>query len=382
MKIVCATSVLFGAEAFSTLGETIRVPDQAISRDVLAGVDALIIRSKTAVTPGLLEGTPVSFVGTATAGVDHLDLDYLDARGIAWAAAQGSNANSVAEYVVAAMLHMVRRHGLLLGNLSVGIVGVGHVGRKVAEKCRALGMGVLLNDPPRARQENDPAFVSLDTVLAEADFVTLHVPLTSTGPFPTRHLADHRFFESLRPGALLINSSRGEVLDSDALLMALDRGVLRGAVLDVWEDEPLFRMDVLDKVDLGTPHIAGYSFEGKLNGTLILYHEACGFFEQPRRFQPAPYLPPVPDEVLDLDTRGRLDQDVLWDAVRSAYDILEDDRMLREGAVRDPAMRGGYFTGLRKNYPVRREFPCTRLRLRSPSPGLAAQLEGLGFTPG
>jgi erythronate-4-phosphate dehydrogenase len=379
VKTVCATSVLYGVEAFSTLGETVSVPEEAISRNVLADVDALIVRSRTAITADLLEGTPVAFVGTATAGVDHIDLDYLDSRGIAWAAAKGSNANSVAEYVVASMLYLVRRHGQLLEDLSVGIVGVGHVGQKVREKCLTLGMRVLLNDPARAVQEHDPAFLPLTTVLNEADLITLHVPLSDGEPFPTRHLANHRFFEQLRPGSFLINSSRGEVVDSEALLIALDRGILRGAVLDVWEGEPVFRPDVLARVDIGTPHIAGHSFEGKLKGTLMLYEEACGFFEKEGRFEPAEHILPGLPDVLDLDVRGLLPQDVLWEAVKYAYNIEEDDRALREGAVNDPAARGGYFSGLRRNYPVRREFPASRIHFQHGDAALCDPLRGLGF---
>ena len=223
MKIVCASSVLHGEEAFSTLGRTVILPDQEISRSDVMDADALVIRSKTRVTRDLLEGTRVSFVGTATAGVDHMDLEWLEYHDIAWHAAAGCNANSVAEYITAALLCLVQRKRLLLKDLTLGVVGVGHVGSAVAEKARALGMNVLLNDPPRALAENHPPeLLPLDRVLDEADVVTLHVPLTDTGPYATRRMGDCRLFERLQPGCIFLNASRGEVVDSDALMVALE----------------------------------------------------------------------------------------------------------------------------------------------------------------
>jgi len=379
MKIVCASSVLLGPEAFSTLGTVLTVPDEAISSNVLSDADALIIRSKTAVDKNILKDSPVAFVGTATAGIDHMDVAYLEDRGVAWSCGAGSNAGSVAEYVVAAILNMVRAHGLLLDDLTIGIIGVGHVGKEVFRKCAAMGIKVLLNDPPRALAENDPAFIPLDDLLNEADIITFHVPLEDGGPFATRHLADHRFFEKVQLGALFINASRGEVVDSDALLAALDSGTVRAAVLDVWEHEPEIRLDVLERADLGTPHIAGHSHEGKLKGTLMLYEDACRFFEVQPAFDPGHHLPALDDPAIDLDARGCLDQDLIWNAVRVAYDIREDDRRLREGAVPDARARGGYFSGMRRNYGVRREFPAFEVRLEHGSEKQKEKLKGIGF---
>jgi erythronate-4-phosphate dehydrogenase len=379
MKIVCASSVLLGVEAFSTLGTVLTVPDEAISTNVLTDVDALIVRSKTTVDENLLKDTPVAFVGTATAGIDHMDVPYLEDRGIAWSCAAGSNACSVAEYAVAATLNMVLAHGLLLDELAIGIIGVGHVGREVSRKCTSMGLRVLLNDPPRTMVENDPALIPLDELLEEADIITLHVPLEDRGHFATRHLVDHRFFEKVRSGVLFVNASRGEVVDSDALLTALDSGTVRAAALDVWEHEPEIRLDVLDRVDLGTAHIAGHSHEGKLKGTLMLYEDACQFFEVPGTFNPAHHVPDLECPRIELDARGCLDQDVLWNAVRIAYDLQEDDRRLREGAVPDARARGGYFAGLRRNYGVRREFPAYEVSLKNGSAKQSEKLTGLGF---
>ncbi len=377
MKIVCAASVLYGAEAFGTLGETVVVPDGEISSAVLKDADALIVRSKTRVTPELLNGTSVQFVGTATAGFDHLDVDYLQAREIGWTEAGGCNANSVAEYVVAALLHLVEAHGLLVEDLTLGIVGVGNVGKAVLAKVEALGMRVLQNDPPRQCAENNPDLIELDAVLSDSDVVTLHTPLIDEGPFPTRHLANHRFFEQMQRGSLFINACRGEVTDSDALLTAMDSGVVRAAVLDVWEDEPTVRRDVLDRVDLGSAHIAGYSFEGKLNGTLMVYEDACQFFEMPSTFDASNHAPPPPAEPIVIDGRGRLAQDILHEAVRRAYDIRTDDQLLRESPDGDKG--GAYFNGLRRGYRLRREFPCFRIQPVQLADDVQQTLMRLGF---
>ena len=381
MKIVCASSVLHGEEAFSTLGPTVVVPDHEMGPDHVNDADALVIRSKTRVGAELLKESRVSFVGTATAGVDHLDLDWLAGHGIATYAAAGCNANSVAEYITAALLCLVQRKALLLKDLTLGVVGVGHVGSAVAAKAEALGMRVLLNDPPRRlAEDNPPELLDLDEVLNESNVVTLHVPLTDTGPYATRHMADCRFFGKLRPGCLFLNACRGEVVDEDALMVALDGGLISASCLDVWENEPAISRDLLKRVDLGSAHIAGYSFEGKLNGTTMVYREACGFFETEPGWDPAPHLAGPPAPPFEVDARGRLDEDVLWEVVRSAYDIQEDDRLLREGARAAAAGDGAYFRALRKGYRTRREFPTFNVRLLHAEPALTARLAALGFS--
>jgi erythronate-4-phosphate dehydrogenase len=380
MKIVCATSLTAGEEVFRTVGEVLLVPETEITREVLADADALVIRSKTRVTPELLDGTPVRFVGTATAGTDHMDLAYLSACGVAWMAAAGCNANSVSEYVLAAVLHMVRRRGLLLSDLCLGIVGVGHVGKKVEAKARALGLPVRLNDPPRELQDGDPNLLPLSTVIAEADILSFHVPLNEDGPFQTRRLVDHRFFEHLKPGCLFINASRGEVVVADALMKAMDQGVVRGAALDVWENEPRVRPEVLEYADLGSPHVAGHSFEGKIDGTLMVYEDLCRFFEVPS--DPSVYRHREPSGGIawtEIDGRGQLDQDILWQAVRAAHDVEIDDAALRATMELPVDEQKAAFNRLRREYRMRREFPCTGLRVRHVSDSLQQQLATLGF---
>ena len=378
MKIVCASSVLFGREAFSTLGEIVVLPDRAITKKDLQDADALIVRSKTTINEALLEGTPVGFVGMATAGTDHMDLNYLAHSPLAWSAAPGCNANSVAEYFTAALLFLAHRSGFVLENMVVGVVGVGQVGGRVVQKAEAMGMTVLRNDPPLQVATGDTGFVPIEEVLRHADILTFHVPLTQVGTYPTRGMVKCNFLASARPGCIFINAARGEVVDSEALMFALEQHIVSHAVLDVWENEPFISPALLQKVALGTPHIAGYSFEGRLNGTMQIYREACHYFEIEPGWSPDESVFPRAPEIR-ADTRGKSDEAVLWEIVRAAYDIEADDRALRTGAGYDETARAMHFDALRRDYPARREFPAVSVVLEHASAELRAKVGALGF---
>lgn len=379
MKIVSAASVLHAREAFSGLGDVVLVPDREISRAHLQDADALIVRSKTHVGPELLEGTAVGFVATATAGADHFDIPWLNRAGLAWTASPGCNANSVAEYVVAALALLARKRAALLPGKTLGIVGCGQVGSRVARKAALLGLRVLRNDPPLALQTGSADYLPLDAVLAEADALTLHVPLESGGPFPTRHLADCRLFEKLRPGAWFINSSRGAVADSDSLLCALDHHLLAACALDVWEKEPELPDALKRAVDFLTPHVAGYSLEGLLNGTLHCYRELCHYLEVEPTWTPDPrLLPPAP--FVEIDAAHRADDDVLAELLAAGCPIPEDDRAWRaEMTTDDPVELRRRFDRFRKNYQSRREFAAFRVHLSHASPALLETVAALGF---
>lgn len=379
MKIICATNMPYAAEAFRTLGDVTVLEPHAITPERVRDADLLAIRSTTRINRALLEGSRVRFVGTATIGYDHMDVAYLDRAGITWCAAPGCNANSVSEYLVAALLCLGRRHGLMLAGTTLGVIGVGNVGSQVVHKAEALGMRVLQNDPPRHDASGDPVFRPLDSVLADSDIVTLHVPVTKTGPYPTVRMADRRFFEQMKPGAVVINTARGGVMDSDALLAAMSRGIVSHAVLDTWEGEPGFRPDVLAKADLGTPHIAGHSFEGKVMGTVMVYREACRFLGVRPTWTPDALLPPPLVPEIRLDPLDRPEEVVLGDVVRRVYDIEADDRRLREIAERDSRGRSEGFEQLRTNYPIRREFRFTRVVLPAKCLALENKIRGLGF---
>ncbi len=358
MKIVADPNIPYVREAFDPLGEVSLVPGRQMTAAAIRDADLLLVRSVTPVNAALLDGSRVKFVATATIGFDHIDLPYLTAHGISFSNAAGSNANSVAEYIVAAMLELAERPGFRLRERTLGVVGVGNVGSKVVRYAEALGMRVLQNDPPRQRAEGGP-FVSLDRVVAEADIITLHVPLTKSGTDATFHLLEPR-------RGILINSSRGAVLDNTALLTAK----LDGLVLDVWEGEPNLLPELLEKVDIGTPHIAGYSFDGKVNGTRMIYEAACKCSGFVPAWQPQLPSPPMPHIEVTVAS-GEDDEDVLRRVIRQVYAINSDDAALRANPK--------HFDKLRAEYPVRREFFNTTLVLRTACNGLRAKCAALGF---
>jgi erythronate-4-phosphate dehydrogenase len=362
MKIVADPNIPFVREAFGALGEVTLIAGREITAAAVRDADALLVRSVTPVNDSLLAGSAVKFVATATIGVDHIDQPFLAARNIGFASAAGSNANSVAEYVIAALLELAARGRFRLRDKTLGVVGVGHIGSRVVRYAEALGLRALQNDPPRQRMERLPQFVSLDRVLAESDIVTLHVPLDRA----THHLLHA---ENLR-GFALINTARGAVVDNRALLKAIDGERIGAAVLDVWENEPNILPELLDVADIGTPHIAGYSLEGKVNGTRMIYQAACQFFGLAPSWQPQLPPPPVPRVTIHMDARAD-DEEVLRQTVEAVYNIMDDDKALREN-VRE-------FDRLRAQYPVRREFFNTKVSVRGGSDSVLRKLAALGF---
>ncbi len=376
MKTICARNMPFVEEAFSTLGETTVLEGRSINADDVRDAELLAIRSTTKVNAALLDGSRVRFVGTATIGTDHLDMAYLESRGIDWCYSPGCNANSVSEYLTAALLCIANRHGLKLRGKTLGVIGVGNVGRRVVAKGEALGMRVLQNDPPRERAEAPTdIFVDLGTLLAESDIVTTHVPITKEGPDATFHMADARFFERMRRGTIFVNAARGPVVNSDDLLHVITAGKLSHVILDTWEGEPGIRRDMLAAVDIGTPHIAGHSFEGKVAGTVMVYEAACRHLDREPSWTPDALMPPPVVPAIELDASGRSEEEVLWDIVRRVYDIEGDDARLRE-PMEDLTT---HFDVLRKNYPMRREFRFTTVTINNGSAQLLNTLTGLGF---
>jgi erythronate-4-phosphate dehydrogenase len=378
MKIIADTNIPFVKECFSSVGDVAVMSGRDIAPQTIAGADALLVRSITRVDERLLAGSSVRFVGTATIGFDHVDVDYLHRSGIGFASAPGSNANSAAEYVIAALLEIGRRKDISLAGRSIGIIGVGNVGSRVAAKCEALGMRVLRNDPPLARQTCDPKYVSIEK-LYNCDLITIHTPLTHEGRDKTFHLADRAFFNSLKPGAVFINASRGAAVDSGALRAAIKSGRLKALVLDVWEDEPDIDVELLDLVDLGTPHIAGYSFDGKVAGMIMIYRSLCEHFGLEAKHDIADFLPPPEVPRLKVLAKDRDDEAVVAEAVEKIYSIAQDDRDLRRVVDEPPQTRGKYFDALRKNYRVRREFHNTIVVIDNASKSVVEKLRGIGF---
>jgi erythronate-4-phosphate dehydrogenase len=377
-KIVADENIPCVREAFSHLGEIRSLPGRVMRREALQDAELLLVRAVTPVNAGLLAGTLVRFVATATIGTDHVDLEYLQKRGIAFASAAGSNANAVAEYVIAALLHHLVRHNLSLTQLTLGIVGAGNIGSRVAKMAAGLGMKVLLNDPPLARQMRDEKFLPLDALM-DADIVTLHTPLTFAGADATFHLFDAERLRKMKPGSVLINTCRGPVVDNAALKKNLQSRHLSAAILDVWENEPAIDPELLRLVEIGTPHIAGYSLDGKLNGTYQIYRAACEFLGVTPQWRIEDVLPSISEPVLAWQPEGGNDEASLQKIVQRAYDIMADDRRLRESLTMGGDERRSHFDRLRRDYAVRREFHNYALSLSTDALALSKQLAAIGF---
>lgn len=377
MKIVADENIPFVKECFSSIGEVEVVAGREMTTAMVRDADVLLTRSVAKVNKKLLEGSSVKFVGTATIGVEHIDVDFLKKQGIAFTSAPGSNANSVAEWVVAALLEISQKHKIKLKGKSIGIVGVGNVGSKVEKKCRALGMKVLLNDPPLQRQTSDKKYLPLEKLFG-CDFITLHTPLTFEGIDKTFHLADEKFFGSLKKECIFINTSRGGVVDTGALKSAIKSHKLKAAMLDVWEDEPNIDTELLEIVDIGTFHIAGYSFDGKVAGMIMIYKAVCKHFGLAAEFNIESFLPAPAVPELGIDKLAGDEQEAIQQAVKAIYDIKKDDAKLRAVLNMPTGKKCATFDRLRKEYPVRREFQNTQI-ITDKKSKLVKKLSGIGF---
>lgn len=380
MKIIADQNIPFVKECFSSIGDVTLTGGREVTPALVKDADVLLVRSITKVNEALLDGSSVKFVATATIGTDHIDQDYLAAKGIGFASAPGSNANSVAEYIVAALLVLGKKHQFRLEGKSIGVVGVGNVGSKVAHKCAALGMTVVLNDPPLARETGDDKYRPLEEVY-DCDFITMHTPLTKGGQDATYHLAGEAFFDSLKDGAVFLNSSRGKVQDEAALKNAMQSGKLAAVVLDVWETEPNVDPWLLQNVDLSTPHIAGYSYDGKVGGMTMIYEACCEHFglhasQTAQDFLPAPEVAEI---VITPEQLAQDEERILHDTVQQVYVINRDDFNMREILLQPEDDRPAWFDMLRKEYPIRREFQNTRIVLPGVDCCLVNKVAGIGF---
>ncbi len=375
MIVAVDEAIPYAESAFAGTAEIRTFPGRKVSAADLKDAEALVVRSITQVDRSLLDGTCVRFVGTATIGMDHLDEPYLRSRGIHVTNAAGSNANSVSEYITAALLVTAERKGWELRRKSIAIVGVGHVGTRVEIKARALGMDVVLCDPPLLESTGDRKYRFLKDVL-DADIVTLHTPLTCEGPYPTYHMMDERVIGRLQPHQLLINSARGPVVAGPALKEALLRKAIAGAVLDVWEGEPRIDYSLLDLVELGSPHIAGYSLDGKVRGTEMVLDELCRYFNLKRHWNTSSVYP---ENRILRPGSGLSGQDAIRSVVLQVYNILKDDGDLRalKGMEQEEARAG--FDRLRNEYYLHPEFRHFSVDLDPEQNGLADTLQALGF---
>lgn len=380
MKVVCAQSVLLGKQAFADFGDVQILPDRNITREDLLDADALIVRSQTPVTAELLRGTRVQFAATATAGSDHMQVPALGGMGICMHAAVGSNANAVVEAVLGMMAHFALNTSTPLAGRTLGIIGCGHIGGRLAEKAGLLGLRVLKNDPPIAHANpSSKSFISLEDVLAQSDIITLHVPLTATGLFPTRNMAGYRFFNQIRPGAWFFNASRGGVVDLQALAHTLECRRLSASWLDVWEKEPHLPPAFPADIPAFTPHIAGYSYEGLLEGTLSCRRALCRFLEKDDDWRPAPEDLPAPPPIWDIPTHGRNEDEILMQIIQAAAQLpAEAATWQQQRAGLDPPQLTTLFDQTRRRL-FRREFSARRIRLPQASAALLQTLAALDF---
>jgi len=379
MKIVADANIPFVKEAFSEFGDVEVVSGRSISGETVADASMLLVRSVTPVGRELLEGSSVKFVASATMGIDHVDAAYLAENNIGFAYAPGANANSVAEYVIAAIILFAEKNSIDLTGKTLGIVGVGNVGGRLFSLANALGLRCLLNDPPKKKLTKSDFFRDLDTVLAQSDIVSLHVPLTGSGEFPTFHLAGSEFFSKVKKGAIFINSSRGNVVDEKALQRAR-RDRLGGLIVDVWENEPAISLETLAMADFATPHVAGYSYDGKIRGTYMIYEAACAFYFKSKTWRAEKCIQEGAAQNLDL----RKCPTPLAKAVGASCPIMDDDARLRETLMmHDAKKRAEHFDGLRAGYPRRLEFSHFSLQCSNETPRETIDIfRALGFRLG
>lgn len=341
MKIVADKHIPFLEGVFEPYAEVVYIDGRQINHDDVVDADALIIRTRTKCNADLLDGTKVQLISTATIGTDHIDLDYCARHGIEVHNAEGCNAGGVMQYVFSALYGVAARKNIKLDGANFGIIGVGHVGSKVERMARYLGFNVLRCDPPRAAAEGEEGFCSLEYLLANSQIVTMHTPLDDT----TRGMADEEFFMLMQPGAIFINASRGEVMNEDALKAAYPK--LGAAIIDTWNNEPDVDEDLIELVDVATPHIAGYSFQGKQNGTASAVQSVAHHFgiEELYDYYPENDIPDHEPKLLDLKDKK---QGEIAAVFQYNYPIFTDDFRFR--------MEPGNFEKMRSNYQYRREF--------------------------
>lgn len=372
MKIIIDDKIPYIKGALEPFAEVIYLSGKKTTPEVVKDADAIITRTRTICNEKLLAGSSVKFIASATIGFDHIDTNYCEKAGIEWTNAPGCNSKSVEQYIASALMVLAEKKGIILSDKTIGIIGVGNVGSKVALICEIFGMKVLLNDPPRARKEGAKGFVKLDEILEKADIITIHVPLIMDGGDKTFHLADDAFFAKAKKNPVIINSCRGEVAVKEVLKAAIRSEQISGAVIDCWENEPDIDIELLNLIDLGTPHIAGYSKDGKAKGTSMSVQAVSKFFGIGiDNWECTDIELPSGSTVIEIDGQNKTDQQILSEAILTTYDIRDDDQALRDSVES--------FEKLRGDYPVRREFPVYEIKAINLEQRMIEMLRDIGF---
>lgn len=370
MYIVADDKIPFLRGVLDSKAQILYKPGEEISAEDLTEADALLVRTRTRCDRSLLENSKVKYIGSPTIGYDHIDTIWCDENGIVWKNAPGCNSSAVQQYVGSALALLNQRFGFDPTGKTMGIIGVGHVGSKVASLATLLGMDVLLYDPPRKSIEQDDRFCELDEILENADVITLHIPLTLEEPWPTFHMLNEELFSRINRCQVIINTSRGEVVETAALKQWLQRQQAIG-VFDVWENEPDPDFELHQLAAIATPHIAGYSREGKANGTQAIIRSISQYFNLGLNSFTFPDFPAPDQHSFFIDCENLTDNEVLFAAFSHVYDITRDDILLRH----DPAD----FEELRKNYTYRREWSAYTIRLKNGTIRQRKLLKRAGF---
>ncbi len=371
VRIVADAHIPFLKGVLEPHARVLYIPGSRISPIDIKDADALFIRTRTKCDKNLLSGSRVRFIASATIGADHIDTDYCNGNGIEWRNAPGCNAASVVQYTASAIAAIMQHSVHISRPLTLGIVGAGHIGSRIATMAGATGLKVLVNDPPRQAVEGDGAFCSLEELIRNSDIISLNLPLNREGPYKSFYLVNHEFIERMKPESWLINTSRGEIADTDALLQALHKRRIQGVVADVWENEPAINLELLKQVFIGTPHIAGYSTDGKAMGTAMIVREASRYFGFGIDDWFPENLPPPPRPEIITAMPGMGIPEIFADLSLKAYDIFQDSLALKNAPAR--------FEEFRNKYPVRREPGALLVSTQASNPLTDALLKHLGY---
>lgn len=342
MKIIADKNIPYLRGIAEHYGDVTYLSGSDFTKDSIKDADTLIVRTITHFDKEILEGSHVKLICSATIGYDHIDTHYCEQNGIIWRNAPGCNSGSVQQYIVSSLIVIAQKKNFDLKDKTIGIIGVGNVGRKVALACELLGMKVLLNDPPRQEKEGSSNFVDLDTIKKEADIITFHTPLIKEGKHKTLYLANSSFFEELKKTPIIINSARGSIIETTAIKHALKNNQISGAIIDCWEKEPTIDIDYMKMVDIATPHIAGYSADGKANATRMSLETIATFWKLPKDSINSIIIPNIADNIIDFNACNEVE-----DVFIKTYNPLLDQKQL--------LLEPNKFTELRGNYPLRRE---------------------------
>lgn len=370
LKFVIDDKIPFIKGVLEPFANVFYISGNEISKQHIIDADALIIRTRTICNEALLAGTSVKFIATATIGYDHIDTAYCSQNGIIWKNAPGCNAGSVMQYVASALVYFAEKYNFLFTNRCLGVVGVGNVGKKVVRLGEALGMRVVLNDPPIARR-GACGYISLAGLLREADIISVHVPLLFDGDDKTYHLFENKVFEKCNPATIFINTSRGEVADTASLFTHIGNRYIQAGALDVWENEPNIDTRLLMRTNIATPHIAGYSVDGKARGTAMAVNSLSAYFHLGLTNWQPQNLPLPASPTIEIDCKKLSHQQAICKAIKHTYNIETDDASLRNSPQTFEQQRG--------NYAVRREFSAYTVKLLHANPQTANSLKMLGF---